>query len=79
MLNVFHFLATPFAEISNRRTIGHNRVAVGENFGTATQGSSFLATLGFEPESLWDSDTMPMEPFPKNEMCAGALTTQMSE
>src|SRR5947207_5740428 len=21
------------------------------------QGSSFLATLGFEPESLWDSDT----------------------
>ena len=23
--------------------------------GTITQGSSFLATLGFETESLWDS------------------------
>jgi hypothetical protein len=26
-----------------------------ENFGTITQGSAFRATLGFEPESLWDS------------------------
>ena len=24
-------------------------------FGHVSQGSSFLATLGFEPESLWDS------------------------
>jgi hypothetical protein len=24
-------------------------------FVSSTQGSSFLATLGFEPESLWDS------------------------
>jgi len=24
-------------------------------FGSITQGSSFLATLGFKPESLWDS------------------------
>jgi len=32
-----------------------NRVAVVEIHGTRTRGSSFLATLGFEPESRWDS------------------------
>jgi len=34
---------------------GRNRVAVGNDLRTATQGSSFLATLGFETESRWDS------------------------
>ena len=32
----------------------HNPVGVGVSI-RLTQGSSFLATLGFEPESLWDS------------------------
>ena len=30
---------------------------------TATQGSSCLATLGFEPESLWDSPASPLKLF----------------
>ena len=33
-----------------------NRVAVGNVGWTLTQGSSCLATLGFGPESRWDSD-----------------------
>src|SRR6266511_2244118 len=33
---------------------GHNRVAVGFHLGTHTQGSSFLATLGWRTQSLWD-------------------------
>ena len=33
----------------------HNRVAVVAAGGTLTQGSSCLATLGFETESRWDS------------------------
>jgi hypothetical protein len=33
----------------------HNPVGVGKVKGTFTQGSSFLATLGFEAESRWDS------------------------
>jgi hypothetical protein len=32
---------------------GRNRVAVGMGVGTLTQGSSFLATLGYGPESRW--------------------------
>ena len=36
--------------------IGRNRVAVGNDLRTATQGSSCLATLGFGTESRWDSD-----------------------
>ena len=31
-----------------------NPVGVGDFYSTPTQGSSFLATLGFETESLWD-------------------------
>jgi hypothetical protein len=56
---------THFADISNgvvanahrtlRRLNGHNRVAVENVFWKLTQGSSSLATLGFEPESRWDS------------------------
>ena len=34
-----------------------NRVAVENDLRTVTQGSSRLATLGFETESLWDSQT----------------------
>src|SRR5437660_443337 len=33
----------------------HNPVGVDEVLRARTQGSSFLATLGFEAESLWDS------------------------
>jgi len=38
-----------------RKWMGRNRVAVDDIFGTMTQGSSHLATLGFETESRWDS------------------------
>jgi hypothetical protein len=34
-----------------------NRVAVGDMLWAITQGSSFLATLGLEPESRWDSSS----------------------
>ena len=34
---------------------GRNRVAVGNDLRTVTQGSSCLATLGFGSESRWDS------------------------
>ena len=37
--------------------IGRNRVAVGEVLETLTQGSAKGATLGFGPESRWDSPT----------------------
>ena len=37
--------------------ICHNPVGVGGNKFLFTQGSSFLATLGCMPESLWDSPT----------------------
>jgi len=39
-------------------------------FGHLSQGSSFLATLGFESESLWDSRTR----FPKGIMPCPAMT-----
>src|ERR1035438_5185635 len=38
-----------------RSTSRHNPVGVEDNFSTFSQGSSPLATLGFVPESLWDS------------------------
>jgi len=34
---------------------GHNPVGVGFHWRIVTQGSSFLATLGFGTESRWDS------------------------
>jgi hypothetical protein len=37
------------------REIGHNPVGVGENLIPFTQGGSCVATLGWMPESLWDS------------------------
>src|ERR1051326_2410179 len=39
----------------DEETLTLNPFRVDTRFGTFTQGSSFLATLGFEPESLWDS------------------------
>ena len=43
--------------------VGRNRVAVGTIGCTWTQGGRFAATLGFEPESLWDSGgTVPIGP-----------------
>ena len=35
---------------------GHNPVGVATCFNLVSQGGSFRATLGFEPESLWDSE-----------------------
>src|SRR5437879_2810267 len=37
--------------------MGLNRVAVGDDCRTMTQGSSCVATLGFGTESRWDSRT----------------------
>ncbi|MSU57680.1 MAG: hypothetical protein EXS35_05780 [Pedosphaera sp.] len=45
--------ALPF--LSAARGVSHNPVGVDENVIPFTQGSSFLATLGCMPESLWDS------------------------
>src|SRR5438552_1359776 len=42
-------------QVRGRERTGHNRVAVGEVSWPMTQGSSCLATLGFETESRWDS------------------------
>ena len=36
-------------------SVGRNPVGVGSCFDSVTQGSSCLATLGFGPESRWDS------------------------
>ncbi len=44
---------TGLRPVSHRRN--HNPVGVENSVLTLTQGSSSLATLGFEPESLWDS------------------------
>jgi hypothetical protein len=46
----------PFRTGNPRANIGHNPVGVGI-LPTISQGSSCLATLGFESESLWDSHT----------------------
>jgi hypothetical protein len=45
--------AIPFP--SATRGICHNPVGVGENLIPFTQGSSCIATLGYMPESRWDS------------------------
>ena len=42
-------------KISLLTELGRNRVAVGNFLRTVTQGSACLATLGFGPESRWDS------------------------
>jgi hypothetical protein len=46
---------------SKRNEDGRNPVGVGGVPPAASQGSSFLATLGFEAESLWDSPSQ--DPF----------------
>jgi len=45
--------AIPFS--SAARGICHNPVGVDKNLISFTQGSSCVATLGYMPESLWDS------------------------
>jgi hypothetical protein len=40
---------------SAARGICHNLVGVGDAFIPFTQGSSYVATLGYMPESRWDS------------------------
>jgi hypothetical protein len=60
------YLGASFKQIINRNAVvanvawwtdgyGRNRVAVGNNLRTVTQGSSCLATLDFGMESRWDS------------------------
>ncbi|SRR5258708_9443496 len=44
-----------FAGFRMLRSWRHNPVRVEFTWPSRTQGSSFLTTLGFEPESLWDS------------------------
>ena len=43
---------------------GLNPVGVEDSFATLSQGSSFLTTLGFEPESRWDSSALQPLHFP---------------
>ena len=45
--------AIPFSSVA--RGMCHNPVGVAENLIPFTQGSACVATLGYMPESLWDS------------------------
>ncbi len=45
--------------ITSENKLGHNPFRVAALLATISQGSSFLATLGFEAESLWDSSSLP--------------------
>ena len=47
--------ATPTGLWPGQNTSRHNPVGVEARFARHSQGSSCLATLGFAPESLWDS------------------------
>jgi len=51
--NVFPAVRTGQTMFGERK--GHNRFAVGNVWGTLTRSGSFLATLGLEAESRWDS------------------------
>jgi hypothetical protein len=53
VLNRNAVAAIPFS--SAVRRIGHNPVGVGGDLISFTQGSSSVATLGYVPESQWDS------------------------
>jgi len=44
----------PNRNIEIQQQNGRNRFAVEEIIGTLTQGSSFVATLGWRPQSRWD-------------------------
>src|SRR5437879_986064 len=52
--NVVRRLPTPTGLRPVRRARGHNPVGVVDFFLACTQGSSFLATLGWRTQSLWD-------------------------
>jgi hypothetical protein len=56
--------ALPFS--SAARGIGHNPVGVGGDSIPFTQGSSYVATLGYMPESLWDSPMAAIMGQPSN-------------
>jgi hypothetical protein len=45
-------VAMPFSSVA--RDVCHNPVGVGSNLFSFSQGSSFLATLGWRTQSLWD-------------------------
>ena len=51
---------------SAAREIGHNPVGVDENLILFTQGSSCVATLGYMPESRWDSPMAAIMGQPSN-------------
>jgi hypothetical protein len=53
VLNRNAVAAIPFS--SAVRRIGHNPVGVGGDLISFTQGSSYVATLGYVPESRWNS------------------------
>ena len=59
--------AIPFSSIA--RGICHNPVGVGDDYIPFTQGSSYVATLGYLPESRWDS------PMDANTVCADSRIT----
>ena len=63
---------------SYNERIRHNRVAVEEIFLRLTQGSACRATLGFELESLQDSETAPHGTIPKIEMRVSRFTFHVS-
>ena len=50
-------VAMPFS--SAARDVCHNPVGVGDDLIPFTQGSSFLATLGWRTQSLWDCPNRP--------------------
>ena len=48
-------ILSPPQSFKNKRTFAEISVGVGNFCGTISQGSSFLATLGYMMESRWDS------------------------
>jgi len=52
-------VVSQFVSVRNAATQRHNPFRVAALLATISQGSSFLATLGFEAESLWDSSSLP--------------------
>ena len=52
-LRMSHYVTVPFSSAS--RGIDHNPVGVGEDLIPISQGSSGVATLGYMPESRWDT------------------------
>ncbi len=53
--NVAQHVTTPTGLRPLRQLARHNPVGVGASMDCVSQGSSFLATLGWRPKSRWDS------------------------